>query len=283
MAIFTNQASVTLNGTVTRSNTVTGEIIEVLSAVKSALATSYDPNGAVGYALTLTNSGNFPLTDLTITDDLGAYTFNTLNLVPLTYEENSVELFVNGVLQPTPTVASTNPLTITGVTIPADSNALVLYRATANEYAPIGSGSIVNTATITGGTLSSPVEATSTLPASTGPILTITKALSPTTVNENGQITYTLTVNNIGNEAVQATDDAIITDTFNPVLSNIAVTYNSTPWTAPANYTYDETTGVFTTAPDQIMIDAAQYSQDIATGVWSVVPGTAVITITGTV
>ena len=80
-----------------------------------------------------------------------------------------------------------------------------------------------------------------------------------------------------------ATDDAIITDIFNPILSDLTVTYNGTVWTEGTNYTYEETTGTFTTLPGQITVPAATYAQDPNTGVFTIQPGVSVITVNGTV
>ena len=41
MATFTNRATLTFNGGSTNSNTVTGELLEVLSATKTALSGTY--------------------------------------------------------------------------------------------------------------------------------------------------------------------------------------------------------------------------------------------------
>lgn len=43
MAIFSNQATLTYNGTTTNSNIAYGEILEVLSATKTAVQASYAP------------------------------------------------------------------------------------------------------------------------------------------------------------------------------------------------------------------------------------------------
>ena len=60
-------------------------------------------------------------------------------------------------------------------------------------------------------------------------------------------------------------------------------TYNGTVWTEGVEYTYDTATGLFQTTPSQITVPAATYTQDPVTGAWNVVPGTATITLTGTV
>ena len=78
-------------------------------------------------------------------------------------------------------------------------------------------------------------------------------------------------------------DNAAITDTFDPILSDLAVTFNGTPWVEGTDYTYDETTGLFATVPGQITVPAATYTQDPVTGQYTVIPGTATLTVTGTV
>jgi len=93
-------------------------------------------------------------------------------------------------------------------------------------------------------------------------------------------VTYTLTLLNTGNTAADASEGLFVTDTFDPVLSNISVRLNGNVL-LPTDYSYNEATGVFTTGPRVISIPAATYSQDPATGIWTVDPGTTVLTITG--
>ncbi len=288
MATFTNQATLTYNGVATNSNIVTGEVTEILSVTKTALDNCYFANGEVTYAVTLTNTGATPLTGLTVTDDLGTYTTTgttPLTLTPLVYEADSVRYFVNGVVQASPTATATaDSVAFTGITVPANSNAMLIYNTTANAFAPLSPGATIeNTATVTGAGVITTVTATDTLPICPQPRLDITKAVTPSVVSDNGQITYTITVLNYGNAPIVTTDDVVITDTFDPILNPIAVSYNGTAWTAPANYTYDATTGAFATAANQISVPAATYTQDPVTGAYTVTPGTAVITITGTV
>lgn len=284
MATFFNQATLSYNGNTVNSNIVSGEILEVVSATKTALSDDYAPGEAVSYAVNITNTGNLPYTDLTVTDDLGAYSFNDTTLVPLTYIEGSIRLFVNGVLQTAPDVQAGPPLTVSGITIPADSNATLIYSARVNEFAPAGAdGVITNTATVTGGGLSTDITAQATVSAAQGPQLSISKALTPTTVVDNGEITYTFVILNTGNEAALATDNLSITDTFDPILDITAVNFNGTAWTEGTNYTYDGTTGIFTTLPGQITVPAATYTQDPTTGAYIINPGTVTLTVTGTV
>ena len=74
-----------------------------------------------------------------------------------------------------------------------------------------------------------------------------------------------------------------MTDTFDPVLSNLAVSYNGTAWSDPANYSYNATTGTFATQEGQITVPAATFTQNATTGEWTVTPGAGTLTVTGTI
>lgn len=284
MATFTNRATLTYNDNVTSSNIVTGEITEILSAKKTSLIDCYYNESEIVYVISLINSGTTPLTDLTVTDNLGAYTFGTSTVVPLTYVDGSTSYFVNGIQQTDPTVTVTDSLSVAGITIPASSNGMIIYRVNVNEYAPLDeTGSIVNTATVSGQGLVETITASETVTACTLPQLEITKALSPTVVNDNGQITYTITLLNYGNTEATAADNVTVTDTFNPILSNISVLLDDAALTVNTDYTYDTTTGAFATTTGRITVPAATFTQDTTTGAYTVTPGTATLVITGTV
>ena len=284
MAIFTNQATLSYNNTTTTSNIVTGEVLEVLSATKNSLDTQYRYDDTITYVISINNAGVTAFNGLTLTDDLGAYTTGGLTVTPLTYEANTVAYYVNGVLQATPAVTAGPPLIISNINVPAGGNAIILYEARVNQYAPPTVGStILNTVEISGSGLTTPIEVTNIVTVTEEARLSITKSLSPDTVAENGQLTYTFTIQNIGNIPAVATDNVAITDVFNPILDNITVTLNGTVLTTPAQYAYDETTGVFQTVAGVITVPAATFTQDAITGQWNIVPGVAVLNVTGTV
>ena len=283
MATFYNQATLSFNGRLTNSNVTTGEILDTLGATKTAISETYGANDSVVYVINILNSGTTALTGLTVTDDLGAYTLGTNTLYPLDYVDGSVRYFVNGTLETAPAVNPGHPLVISGINIPAGANASIIYEAQTNEFAPFEAGAIItNTATVTGNGIE-PITVSATVTAANDTTLTIAKAISPAVITDNGELTYTFIIQNTGNAPANATDDVIVTDTFNPIINPISVTYNGTPWTEGANYTYSETTGEFATLPGQISIPAATYTQDPATGVITVTPGVAVITVTGTI
>ena len=283
MASFTNFATLSYNGGTTNSNIVTGEILEALTAVKTAVSANYSAGDRITYALSLVNTGTAAITDYTVTDNLGGYTVGANTVYPLAYNAGTVRYYINGVLQTAPTVTAGPPLTVTGLTVPAGGSAVLIYETTATPVAPLATGSsITNTATITGGGLTTPITAQATVETANSADLSISKALSPTTVTENGQITYTFVISNTGNTEATATGNVVVTDTFSPILRNIAVTYNGTAWTEGTNYTYNAATGVFTTLAGQITVPAASFTQN-TDGTFTVTPGTATHVITGTV
>ena len=207
MASFFNQATLSYNGISTNSNITVGELVEVLSMTKTAIADTYTDGDNVVYVINIVNSGTLPFTGLTLTDNLG-------------------------------------------------------------EFAPLAAeSSVTNTATLTGGGITTPITATETINASSEAVLTISKALCPSTVTENGEVTYTFVIQNTGNTAAVAADNASVTDTFNPILNGLSVTFNGTAWTLGDDYAYNTATGEFATVPGKITVPAATFTQDTETGV----------------
>ncbi len=285
MATFSNIATLSYNNTTVNSNIVTGELQEVLTASKSAIPGTYIADDTITYVVSIVNSGTTAFTGLTVTDDLGAYQLadEITTVYPLSYVADSARFYVDGVLQAAPTVTAGPPLVFTGINVPAGSNALLLYQARTNSYAPLSADStIVNNATITGGGLNESVVGTATIAVGTEPVLRITKALEPTVVADNGEITYTFTISNYSTTAAVATDSVTLRDTFDPIITITDVTFNSNSWSGGANYTYNTATGLFVTVPGAITVPAATTTQN-ADGTFSVTPGTVTLVVTGTV
>lgn len=283
MPTFTNRATLTYNGGATDSNTVVGNIIETLTIAKNAQTDTYTAGSVVTYVVSLVNSGNTSFTGLTVTDNLGAYSFDGQTLYPLNYVDGSLLYYVNGVLQATPTVTAGPPLTVTGISVPSGGNAILIYNAEVGNTAPLGADStIVNTATVSGQGLAEPISASETINTSDAPDLAITKALSPTSVAENGEITYTFVISNYGNTAAVATDNLAVNDVFDPILAITSVTLDGTPIAVGTGYTYDGVTGAFSTVQGVITVPAATFIQE-PDGTYTTVPGTATLVVTGTV
>ncbi|MBO5287021.1 MAG: DUF11 domain-containing protein [Clostridia bacterium] len=279
MAQYTNQAQLTYGNTVTSSNIAVGEVVSTLSITKVAIRQDYQQNDTVTYIISLVNSGASAVNDLDVTDNLGEYTFGIGTLTPLTYIDGTLLYYLNGVLQPTPSVTSSDNLVITGINIPPRSNALLIYEARVNSFAPLNAdGEITNTATVVG-ECASTVTASETITASTAPNLTITKSISPVPVACGDTVTYTFIIQNTGNGALVATDDAVVTDIFNPALSGVNATLDGTP----IGFTYDEATGAFSTTPGAITVPPATITQDLTTGEWTVTPSTVSLVVTGAI
>ena len=159
MATFTNQATLTYNGGTVNSNIVTGELVQVLTASKTAAAESYRTGDLVTYVVQLRSTGAAALTGLTVTDTLGTTNFpatgGTVQLTPLTYQAGTLRYFMNGVLQTAPAVTVlANGIRIDGISVPAGGVATLAYTARVNAFAdPSAEGTIENTVTVTGGGL----------------------------------------------------------------------------------------------------------------------------------
>lgn len=285
MAIFFNQASLSWNGGITNSNVTEGELLDSAAITKTLLSSGYKNGGSLVYAISLQNNSASAIIGGTLVDNLGEYTIpGGATVYPLSYNEGSLVYYVNGELETSPAVVGTAPITISGINIPGGANALLIYEATLTEFAPTFAGStIVNTATFTSAPGATPISDSATATAENTVNLTIAKAICPAVVTDQGEITYTFIIQNSGNSEVVATDDVLVTDTFNPILNPIAVTYNGEAWAEGTNYTYSTTTGEFATLPGQITVPAATYSTNPVTGAITTTPGVAVITVTGTV
>lgn len=283
MATFYNQATLTYSGLSTSSNIATGELVQTLSATKTPVSGTYRSGDNITYVINILNTGTTPYTALTVNDDLGGYTVGEQQVVPLDYVDGSAQYYVNGIRQPDAAVTVGPPLAFTGIDVPAGGNAQIIYNAMVNGFAsPETDGTVTNTVTIDGTGVSTPVTAAADVAAVEAPELGISKSISPAVVSENGQLTYTFIIQNTGNAEATAAENPVITDTFNPVLTNVSAEYNGQPWTEGTNYTYDETTGLFTTGSGEITVPAATYTQN-DDGSWTIVPGTSVVTVTGTI
>lgn len=280
---FTNTATLSYNGATLRSNVAVGAIEGVLSVGKNTAAQDYTVGETLTYVVSIVNNSDADVTGLTVTDDLGSYIFNTGTVQPLDYVVDSVQYYSNGVLQPAPTVSTADGLAFSNITVPANGSILLIYEATVSEFAPPEIGGVIeNTVTVTGTGISD-ITATESVPATSDAALAILKSITPIPVAENGTLTYTFQLQNTGNTAVEAADNAVISDTFSPILTDISVTLDGAALVSGTDYNYSETTGVFSTANGVLAIPAATYTQNPNTGAWSVDPGTATLTVTGTI
>ncbi|MBE6645589.1 MAG: hypothetical protein E7612_09500 [Ruminococcaceae bacterium] len=285
MATFYNQATLSYAGNVVNSNTTEAELLSGLELTKRSVTESYTAGSEVVYAVTLSNMGSVSYNALTISDDLGAYALSDeTTVVPLTYVDGSILYYLNGILQPAPTVSTVGNLVIEGINLPPNSTATFIYATKSNEFAPVSTGSVItNTVTTNGGLGVGEITATATVNVLESPELTIAKAVCPAVINDNERVTYTIIVQNLGNVPINATDGVIIRDTFSPILSELTVELNGTALEEGTGYTYNAASGEFATIDGVITVPAATYTQDLATGTITTTPGVTVLTITGRV
>lgn len=281
MATFYNQATLTYRGGTVNSNIVSATLSEALSVSKTSALGTYRVGERMTYTVGIVNSSDTPVSTVTLTDDLGAYAFGTSTLYPLSYVSGSITLLIDGIPAAV-TVTDTQPLTVGGFSIPAQSSAVIVYNATVTEFAPPApDGEIVNTVTVN--SLGAPVSATETVNAEAGALLTMIKEVEPDTVTGDGPLTYTLIVQNQGNTEAGAADDVVISDVFDPILTITEVTLNSQVLTEGVDYTYNSATGEFATVSGRVTVPAATYDRDPVSGAYTVIPGSTVLTVSGTV
>ena len=285
MATFYNQATLSYGGNTVSSNTTEAELLSGLTLTKTAITDAYTAGGSIVYAITVSNMGGGAYTDLTVKDNLGAYDLvGGGTAIPLDYVDGTLLYYLNGVLQPTPTVTSVGNLEISGIDLPANSTATFIYEAMANEFAPMAAGStITNTSSTDGGAGVGIITDNATVGIRATTQLTIAKAVCPAVITDNDTVTYTIIVQNLGNTPVVATDGVIISDVFNPVLTGITVTLDGVELDVGTGYTYNVATGEFATVDGVVTVPAATYTQDPTTGAVTTVPGVTVLTVSGTV
>ena len=147
---------------------------------------------------------------------------------------------------------------------------MLVYETEVTAAAPLLAGSqITNTATLSGTGLTAPLTAQATVSVETGAEPSVVKSLSPATVAPNGQLTYSFTIQNSGNEAAGADANVTISDLFDPVLKNLSVSLDGQPLALTTDYSYSEANGQFDTVPGRITVPAATYTQNPATGVYT--------------
>jgi uncharacterized repeat protein (TIGR01451 family) len=279
MAVFYNRATLVFNGQSLNSNQVSGEVTPSVSLTKTAISSSYSLGDAVAYVISIVNSGTTSINNLSLTDDLGVYTLGNTAVVPLTYREGSILYYIDGVLQPAPRVSTGTGLFISGIDIPAGSNAIIIYEATANSYAPLEAGSeITNRVTACSGCGN--LSDSATVSVNEAADLSITKTISPEVITDC-LVNYSFIIQNSGNLPVNGDGDLIVTDIFDPILNDLDVTLNGKDLEAGTGYTYNEATGEFSTLPGVITVDAASFTQDPITGLITINPGVSILTVSG--
>ena len=263
------------------SNVATATLLDPLAAEKRALSETYRAGDTVTYVLSVQNNGAATLSGVTFADNLGAYTVGGAVVTPLTYL-GSAALYVNGlfVREITGTVGE-GGLSFTVDSLAPDSNANIVYNALVNEFAPLTEGStITNTVSVRAAGIVTPVTAEETITVEDYADVRIQKDMSPDPVSDGDMLTYTFIITNYGN--TDATN-VVLTDAFDPAPANITV---SVEGDVIPSEDYAYTGGVLTLSTGDgtaLTVPAATVTTDPTTGEVTLVPGTLVITVMGTI
>jgi uncharacterized repeat protein (TIGR01451 family) len=254
-----------------------------ISFTKTTLGETYGEDEVVTYILSMTNTSTAPITNVSVTDDLGTFVFGTLELTPLTYAPPAL-LLIDGQdvsTQLTVDTATAGSLVFSFPTLPAGATANIVYRAAVNEYAPLDvDASITNTATLTSDSDCADGTASATINALSAANVSVFKQMSPNPVICGDTVTYTIRIYNYGNIAAE---NVVLTDTFNPAPTNITVSRDGVLLIG-TDYSYVKgTLTVPATATSPVIVPAATFVRDATTGIVTVTPGMVEYTITGTI
>lgn len=266
----------------TVSNLAEIDLASSVSLTKVPLTDAYEDGSSLTYILTVQNNSTPTLTDLSITDDLGTFTYEEASLTPLTYSGDAV-LLINGQdASPLLTVDASNPasLIFNVSSLSAGQTANVIYSVSVNRFAPLSEGStIVNTATLTAASECAEGTATATVTVASLANVSVFKQMSPNPVVCGNLITYSIRIYNYGNVPAE---DVQLTDTFDPAPTNVTVTRDGIALLT-TEYTYVDGVLTVPTADAQgDTIPAATYTRDDS-GALVVTPGMVEYVITGTI
>lgn len=284
--IITNQASIAYkynNQSATAvSNIASAVLNDTLGVEKVSLENVYRLGDEITYVITVTNDGSSALTNVSVTDDLGAYTVGTQTVTPLAYTGPAI-LFIDGVYNGniTPAVAA-DGISFNIAALSAGSVAQIIYKATVNNFAPLGAGAqVTNTVTVTANGINAPVSDSNTITVGDYADVTVTKSMTPSDIVDGDVLTYTFVINNYGN--TEATD-IVLTDAFDPAPENITVQINGAAVPA-TDYSYVNGVLTLPTTPGstELSLPPATIMQDPVTGEVTVTPSSLTVTVIGAI
>ena len=266
------------------SNIAMTTLQEALSITKSSLGEAYTENGEITFMISVTNNYTESVKNIKITDNLGSYSLNS-NLcdklfTPLTYIGPSF-LYLGGTLFSNiePKVLQ-DKITFIVPTIPAKSNALIIYKTYVNEFAPLVTGSIItSTATLSSKILTHSLNASVSITVKDQADVRIIKNMSPNPVLPGEKITYSFSLYNYGNTEAK---NVVLNDTFIPSPEVISVYLKSSEiLTDDFSYINGTITIPSYDSKLDISVPPATFEQDSVTGTISPTPGIVSIIVKG--
>lgn len=288
--IITNQATINYRfgtSTATAVSNIASTIVNGnLEISKTSLSEEYSVGQNVTYVIALANNGSTTMNDITVEDDLGTYEFGGQEYTPLTYIGNA-QLFIDGVFirNIAPDVGD-HDIIFSIDSLAVGANAQIIYQVQVNSFASGEAGAtIVNTATADSDCdcpcNDNEVSASATITAEEFADVRIVKSICPNPAVCGDDLSFNFDIYNYGN--IPATD-VVLTDTFTPAISDIAVTLNGNA-VDPSDYSYVNGTLTLPAATSDlnITVPAASFTRNANTGIISVIPGTVRIVVTGTI
>lgn len=284
MAIINNQANVTFSYTGARapesrnSNVSNTTLIEEYSLVvtKQSLQQGFTPGENITFNINVVNDGANPLTNFTISDNLGLVAGSS---IPLNYVLNSARLISDD------TITTINPTSVSPLefnvplTLEVGEAFNIVYVAQVVENLAQDVLNIVNTATLTATDINgaNPITetASNTLLRTNDADLVITKQANKSVINSNDTLDYILSISNRG--VLDATD-VVVTDILPEgfTVNSISISQNGTTYNYNASeYTIDSSTNTLT-------LPNASGRPIVIEGYEEGIDNSAIITISGT-
>ena len=284
MATIENFATVSYTSggvaTTRTSNIAEIELNSSLGFTKETLGDTYTVGKPITYILSMTNDSSAPITGISVTDDLGTFTFDTLELTPLDYTEPAL-LLINGQDSTAllTVVATETDVTFSFPSLAPGATANIIYNATPNEFAsPAQQSTISNEAELISDNDCASGTANATVTVANAADVEVVKSMCPNPVVCGEAVTYTIRIFNYGN--IDA-EDVVLTDTFSPQPQNITVRRNGVVLDA-TGYTYIDGT-LTVPATDGDTVPASTFSRNAETGVVTTSPGIVEYVISGTI
>lgn len=274
---ITNQATVTYQSgrdeKKASSNIAAATLEGPLTVSKNVLGNIYRQGAEITYLLTTMNNGTTTLDHITISDRLGT---EENQPAPLDYVGPAI-LYVNGNIDNRLGVqVDHHQVIFTIPTLSPQANALIIYRAKPNAYAPLACHStITNAASWQADTVNEMISDHVSVQVASEADVQVIKTMYPNPITAGSAVTYTFHLSNSGNIPAQ---DIVLKDNFTPPLTDITVTFNHEILPS-TGYTYED--GVLC-IENRLFVPAATYTRE-NDGIITTIPGTAIITVSGTI